>query len=296
MNIDLLRRFLVLADDLHFGRAASRSGISQPKLSADIRKLEREVGASLFARTSRRTALTAAGMAFAEAARRTLAELERGIASARWKATGAQEAIVVAHVSTAMLMGLPAIVKAFLARNPGARLMLRELSTVPQLELLAEGAIDVAITSTIGRQRNLVCHGRWRDPLVAAVPEDWAVGGAARRGALTLPLKDLRAAPFVLFPEAHAPDQHAEIRAACARAGFAPRIVQEADGWHAVLSLVAAGMGVTIAPSVVRRLNVPGVRSYALAGPRPATSLTLCTRRGTLSESVRSFIELAAFQ
>ena len=134
METQLLRRFVLLAEELHFGRAAARSGISQPRLSSDIARLEREVGAALFARTSRRTALTAAGALFEKAARHALEELDRGIQGARWKSTGGQEGIAVGYVSAAMLMGLPAIVRAFRERNPAAPIVLRELSTVPQLK------------------------------------------------------------------------------------------------------------------------------------------------------------------
>lgn len=292
METRLLRAFLTLTEELHFGRAAARSGVSQPRLSNDIRKLEQRVGAPLFARTSRRTSLTAAGEAFARSARRALDELDRGIEAARWNATGAQEPVAIAYVSTAMLMGLPMAVREFLLRNPAARLILRELSTVPQLDLLAEGAIDVALTSTVTKRAGTACHRRWRDPLVAVLPDQHEIGSFGREQG-PLSLDRLAAEPFVLFPAVSAPELHGEILAVCARAGFAPEVVQEAVGWHSVLSLVAAGMGVTIAPSVVSRLNVPGVRLNPIAGRGQATSVMLCTRRGPLSDSVKSFVDLA---
>jgi DNA-binding transcriptional LysR family regulator len=188
-----------------------------------------------------------------------------------------------------MLMGLPAVARAFRAANPAARLTLRELSTAPQLVLLAEGAIDIAVTSTARRRRDLVRHHSWRDPLAVVLP---AAHPVAASGA-PVPLAALAGEPFVLFPATHAPEQHGEILAACAKAGFVPEIVQEAEGWHAVLSLVSAGLGVTIAPSAVARLNVPDIVLRPIAGRTPFTSLALCTRRGPPSPTLAAFLALA---
>jgi DNA-binding transcriptional LysR family regulator len=295
MDVRLLQSFLTLAEELHFGRAAVRSGISQPRLSTDIRKLERILGLQLFDRTSRRTALTAAGVAFEAGTKRSLAELEKGVATARLAAKGAQQAVTVGYVAAAMMMGLPSVVRSFRTRNPAAILTLRELSTVPQLELLAQGLIDIAITSTVTSERDIVCHGRWRDPLFIVLPDDDPRSLSGGENARALELGVLASDPFVLFPAARAPDHHAEILAACGKAGFVPKVVQEAEGWHSLLSLVAAGIGVTIAPSVVRRLRVPGVRLHPISGKGFATSVTLCTGRGPLSGATSSFLELADF-
>jgi len=176
-----------------------------------------------------------------------------------------------------------------------ASLTLRELSTAPQLELLAQGLIDIAITSTVTSERDIVCHGRWRCPLVIVLPDNDPRSLPGEGDPRALALAAVASDPFVLFPAARAPDHHAEILAACGKAGFIPKVVQEAEGWHSLLSLVAAGLGVTIAPSVVRRLRVPGVRLHPIAGKGFATSIALSTRRSQLSEATRSFLELADF-
>jgi DNA-binding transcriptional LysR family regulator len=87
MDLPLLRAFVVLAEELHFGRAALRLGISQPQVSRRVRALEDELGVELFVRTPRRTALTDTGRRLLEDARETLAAADR-LAARAWCHTG----------------------------------------------------------------------------------------------------------------------------------------------------------------------------------------------------------------
>jgi DNA-binding transcriptional LysR family regulator len=288
-----LRYFLVLAEELHFGRAAERLGVSQPQMSQKIRQLEGALGFALFERTSRKTQLTDAGLVLADAARRSAAELDRGLMQARQQWSGALGSIAIGYVSTAMLMGLHVVVQRFRQAHAQVRLSLRELSTEDQHELLRSGGLDMAFVSGTPDDPAIVQQKSWRQDLLAVLPEHHPrsrLGAAGRARAVTM--ESLAREPFVLFPSLLARRQYGEFIQLCEGAGFAPLIVQEAETWHAILGLVAAGMGVTVAPAVTRRLSWPGVRFHPIAKGPHRTTVALCTRRGAISPTIQSLIDM----
>jgi DNA-binding transcriptional LysR family regulator len=138
-----LRYFTALSEDLHFGKAASRLGISQPALTRQIQNLEKIVGAALVERTQRNVALTAAGAAFAERARETLDHHERSVETARNVAARRDESLVIGFESCAPYHDFPAVVKKFMVRYPRTRLSTFQMSGPEQAEALARNRIDV---------------------------------------------------------------------------------------------------------------------------------------------------------
>src|SRR6186713_1262384 len=102
IELRLLRYFLVVGEELHFGRAAARLGIAQPPLSQQIRRLEAMVGTVLLARTSRRVELTEAGRALLDGARRTLAQAADAVEQAQRAGRGEAGTITVAFGASVM--------------------------------------------------------------------------------------------------------------------------------------------------------------------------------------------------
>jgi len=282
-----LRYFAVLAEELHFGRAAAALRVAQPALSQNIRRLEGRLGFSLFERTTRRVHLTAAGAEFLISVHRLSAELGRGVQSAREVSAGALGTVTVGYIATAMLTVLPVLVRKFRERHPRLRLSLRELSSEAQLQALRSGELDVAIVSGRPDDEGLVSYELYRDPLVALLPSDHRL---AKRDRVTL--SSLANEPFILFPQWQTPGLHDQIVRLCRSSGFEPVVGQEAQSWHVIAALVGVGLGVSVAPASVRRYRVAGVRFRSL---RPAASIStmLCMRAGDASLATGHFYSAA---
>ena len=286
LGLASLRYFVILADELHFGRAAVRLGIAQPFLSQKIRALENAVGSLLFLRTSRRVELTEAGAAFLETARKTLGELERGVHRVHALGRGELGTLDIGYAMIGMLMVVPDLLKAFRASYPRVRLSLHEISTVPGAAQLRQGDFDLCFLSQPVTEPGLRVHRAWSEPFIAAVPSDHPLAKARK-----IRLRDLAREPFVSVVRWSAPEMYDRMMRDVQVADVTLTIVEEAGSWQAAISLVAAGLGVAIAPASVSRLRFPRVRYRELSGTAPAYGLALCTGEGPLSPAVESFLE-----
>jgi DNA-binding transcriptional LysR family regulator len=278
--IDLrrLRCFVAVAEELHFGRAARRLNMTQPPLSVQIRELEREIGAPLLTRTQRRVELTAAGATLLAEARRLLAQADAAIERTRRSARGELGHLTIGFVSTADYSLLPPLVRRFRARHPGIGLTLRELTGDRQLEQLAQGGLDLGLMYGPLQASGLVGRTVLRERLIAALP---AAHPLARRRAVAATA--LRDDGLILFPRALAPGLYDQAIGICQRAGFAPRIVQEAVQMQTILGLVAAGLGAALVPACMALLKRPDVAYLPLAPAGPQVETIAVWRAGDAS-------------
>jgi len=281
-----LRAFCAVAEELHFGRAARRLGLSQPPLSLQVRRLEEQVGARLFERSSRRVALTDAGAALYPQARRLLQELESALAAAGRAGAGAEGLLRVAFAPSMMFQLLPEVVRRFREAHPGVRLELRELPTARQLAALRAGELDVAFAREPQADAALRLETIASEPLRVALARQHPL---ARRRQLRL--SALRAEPWVLFPRDIAPGLHDQVLGLCRSAGFSPRVVQESHEIFTTVGLVGAGVGVTIVPAVVERMGWSGVVYKPI--PRAATQVAMAWAAGPERPVVRHFLTIA---
>lgn len=257
MELRHLRYFVAVAEELHFGRAAARLNIAQPPLSRQVRDLEREIGVALFDRTPRGVDLTAAGSAFLHEARLTLAQADRAQRTAQRAARGETGRLRVAFVEAATQSGvLPSVLGFFRMHLPSIGLSLFEMDAAQQSEALRDGRVDLGIVHTppTDADRWLRVEPVRSDPLILAVPAEHRLAGRAR-----FTLADLSAESFVLFPRDGAPSIYDDVIARCRASGFSPRVVQEAAGWHTLVSLVGAGVGVAFIPRSLRQFKPEGV-------------------------------------
>lgn len=253
MEFRHLRYFLVLAEELHFGRAARRLSISQPPLSVNIQQLEATVGARLFDRDSKGVRLTAAGRAFQASATALLAQADDARQLARDIEAGAVGRLRVGFVGSMLYRGLPERLRNFEARHPGIHVALSELNSQEQIDGLLQGRLDIGLIHTCRVPDELTTRLVHREPFVCCIPASHPLAALP-----AVDLATLRGEPFILFSRSASPDYYARIFDMCAAHGFHPRIVHEVRHWLSVVSLVSQEMGVAVVPAALQRSAMAG--------------------------------------
>lgn len=281
--------FAAVAEELHFGRAAQRLCMAQPPLSQRIKALEKELGARLFARTSRSVALTPAGEAFWREATTLLEQAARAGETARRVASGLAGRLKVGFVNPAMDAFLSTALAQFREAAPDVELSLREMTTREQEQALAGGRLDVGFLRFAGQD---ILGGAVavvsREPYILALPAGHALARKSR-----LPLASLDGQPMILPPRGQLPVLGRAMAAAFAKAGVAPVMVQEAASKFTTLSLVASGLGVALLPASVRVWKRAGVVYRDIDGELPLVELAAVRPKGRESAAVARLVELA---
>ncbi|GAA3085303.1 LysR family transcriptional regulator [Streptomyces rectiviolaceus] len=274
-----LHAFVVLAEELHFSRAATRLGIAQPPLSQQIRRLEDKVGHALFSREPGRITLTPAGRELLPAARQALTGLANGLAVAREVGSGRAGRLRIGFAASLALTVLPGLLRTFRERFPAVELDIHEMTTTPQLAALRERTID------IGLLREPPAHDAELDfatvlsePFVAVLPSTHPL--AAQR---VVRVEQLAGCPFVLLPRAVGPPLYDQITGLCTAAGFTPRVAQHAVEWQTVCALVEAGLGVSLAPQSIRRIRLKGVAFRRIEAHATRTRVAVAWRKNDSS-------------
>jgi DNA-binding transcriptional LysR family regulator len=286
MELRLLRAFVAVAEELHFGRAARRLHISQPPLSAQIRRLEADLEVRLFDRNRRGVALTDAGATLLGGARHLLAEAAHTRLAVQRTARGQRGVLGVGYTPTASYDVLPAVIPAFRARWPEVRLDLTELRSELLPEAVRSGRLEVGLVCAPVDSRGLGESVLVREPLLALLPEGHPLAARAR-----VPVRALASLPFVLVRRDIEPGWADAAAAALRRAGVAPQVVQETDSKIALLGLVAAGIGVSVVSASMARLGRVGVTLRPIDGLSVRLVLSMLTRVPA-SPSAAAFAEL----
>lgn len=289
MDARQLRSFLAVVETLHFGRAAASLGISQPALSQQIRRLEADLGVSLFERTNRRVALTDGGRALIVGARRVLADIDRAEQQCRDAAEGAAGHLTMASVGAALNSLVPPIVASLRRRVPGIAIELQQMDTPVQLEALRDGRLDVGITRSARPSPGLEIRRLIEEPMVVVVPSDNPLAANA-----VVEPAQLRNESFILWPRSGSEAFHDQVIGVCQQAGFSPRVVMEGADIETQLGLVSAGVGVSLQPASFAALGREGVSFLALPPDAPRSELQLAWPTFTASPTTGRFLEVAA--
>lgn len=286
-----LRQFVVLAEELNFGRAAVRLHMSQPPLSVAMRNLEEQLGAGLFDRSRHHVRLTPAGQVFHKDAQRLLQQAQAAGERARRAAQGLEGSLRLSFVPSAALDVLPAIFKRFQHDYPTVQLRLTAETTARQLEDLRKGEVELAlVVGPVYESRGLVLVDLQAQKFVIAVPRSHPL--AAQR---SVKIEALAAESFISFPAAEGAGFVAALLGACQAAGFLPKVVQEAAQMQSILTLVAGGLGIALVPAAMRVLAMADVAFLEIAGsrPPPTYSLVFAHASGNDNPVVQSFLAVA---
>jgi DNA-binding transcriptional LysR family regulator len=291
MELRHLRYFVAVAEHGHVTRAAESLGIQQPPLSQQIKALEEELGVQLLRRKPRGVELTDAGAAFLERARAILAEVDRALASTRRTARGEEGRVVVGFTSSAPFHPfVPRVIRMFREASPHVSLVLEESGSRDLVQWLHNETIDAAfIRSPVAAVEGLFVRPLLQEQMLVALPTGHPLAGSNEPLALT----ELASHTFILYKRPGAPGLYDSIITACRGAGFSPRVGQEAPRIVSTLNLVAAGLGVSIVPESLRRLQMDGVVYRELDNNANLTApLILACRRSENSAAVERFVDV----
>jgi DNA-binding transcriptional LysR family regulator len=263
MNLQRLRYFVAVAEELNFSRAAERLHMAQPPVSYQIKRLEEELGAQLFHRTKRSVRLTDAGLLLLEEARGLLVHAEQTASVVHRVGQGEVGRLSIGFVPSAANRILPPLLRTFGEQFPSVELLLREVDPDRLLGSLGDGRVDVGFLYLPFEVDSLDSRPVSRESFVAALPDTHPYQGAGLRD---------------------------KIVAHCRRAGFEPKVVQEAWLMQTTVSLVAGGIGVTLVPASLQNLQRTGVVYKHVEGMWPEIELGVVWSRGDPSPVLRAFL------
>ena len=285
MDLRQLSYFVAVAEEGQFTRAAARESVAQPAISAQIRRLERELGERLFHRDQRAVGLTAAGEALLPHARAALAAAARGrdtIASLR----GVLHGRLRIGVSGPGDRRLAATLGEFHRAHPGIEITLGERHNEPLLEALAGGELDAAVIGLPDEPLPPQLRARViaEDAVVLAVPREHPLSRSR-----TIAIAALRGQPMIALTRGTG--LRATLEGACRDAGFAPRIIAETSQLGHMVELVAAGLGIAVMPgSALAGAELAVLR---ITRPRLLRRTALAWNQVTTTPAGRAFLALA---
>ena len=288
MELRHLRYFVTVAEELHFGRAATRLSIVQPSLSQQIRQLEDELGFPLFYRTKRSVELTDAGKVFLIEAQHVLAQVREAKRTAQRAYRGEVGRLVVGYISSSTYDVLPMMLSVYRERFPDVEVALRELTTQEQLRALEREYIQVGLLRLPISAPMVNVEVVRREPIVCVLPEKHPL---AMRERIAVSL--LADEPFVLQSSQRGAGYYTQLMKLCLASGFSPNVIQEVTEMHTIISLVAAGMGVSLVPLSARNIRSQGVAYRELEGTATLTEMAVAWPRASRSAIVQNFLAVA---
>lgn len=253
-DLNQVRCFVAVAEELHFGRAAQRLHMTQPPLSRQIQSLEHRVGAKLLDRTSRSVRLTPSGKGFLEEARGLLRLAERASLVARRVATGKTGSLKIGYTAASAYGFLPALITSCRREFPDIDLSLSEMVTGEQYAALAANQIDVGFLRPPVQREELSSCFVASESLLVAIP---ARHPLMRKSSIDV--ADLHDQPFIMY-HPHESRYFFDLVTALLVASHAlPRYVQHVEQIHSMVSLVRSGLGLAIVPEAALNLRFAGV-------------------------------------
>ncbi len=261
MDVRQLRCFIAVAEELHFGRAAERLGVAPPALSRQISALEDELGVSLLTRTTRQVAMTRAGLIMLEEAKAILVRMEHASRAVREASLASGKVLRVGAIDAASSSFLPEALVTFRARFTGIEIKFVEAMTAALIQMLESGKLDLVLSRPPRKPTDCAFEILRVERPIVVLNEQHKL--AAREH---LTMFDLVGEPFVVPSKRIRPYAYDLVMSYFESVGAVPNVVIEATEKPAMMSAVAAGLGMALAPDWVSRLSFPGVTMRRLRG------------------------------
>lgn len=288
LDLRKLRYFLMVAEELHFGRAALRLHLAQPPLTRQISALEAELGFKLFDRTSRTVTLTAQGRAFLPYARGVLEQVELAQVIAGKLAAGTAGQLTLGYVSSIALSDLfSQAIQAFAQRFPDVQLTLVECASGGLGAQVADGRLDVGLSRLLPQSKAVQALSLGEERLVAALSTDSPLASQAR-----VSLAQLSAYPLILFPADYGSGLNQSIEQLYRHHGQPLRPGPTGRQITSIIALVAAGQGVALVPECTQSLMNKGVTYRPLVEVDACAQLLVLTPTASKSVLVDAFLSV----
>jgi LysR family hydrogen peroxide-inducible transcriptional activator len=272
MEFHQLRYVCAVAETGSFSRAAERCQVAQPSLSQQVLKLEEDLSTKLFDRLGRSVRLTEAGRAFLPHARSILSQMEAARSSVADTCADVRGSVAVGVIPTIAPYLMPRYTTAFAKKHSEAKLRIVEETTPILVESLRDLSIDLAILALPLRHKDLELFPLRTEPLFAVLPRSHPL--AANE---SLTLKDLRGESFVMLRDGHCFRDLSV--AACTHARVTPHIAFESSQFRSLFAMVAAGVGISLAPEMAIDRNA-GCRYVRLSDARATRTIVAAVLRG----------------
>ena len=286
MEIRLLRYFLAVADELHFGKAAEKLHISQPPLSQQIKKFEEELGVRLFQRDKRNVRLTPAGKVLKNEARKILRSIDHVHDQLTATAEGKRGHLSLGYVPLAMDGLLPYIIREFKQRFPGILLTLHEMSTSDQISAVKNRELLIGVVRLFEEDLpEFEIRPLQKEKYVLALPAGHRLVNRER-----ITVRDLSGEALIALPRDEKPRLYEAWHKIFEEEGLSPNIVQETYSKHTSVALVAAGVGLAFIPESTARLKRKGVVFKKLRGKMPALSIDVVYLKGPPNPILENFL------
>lgn len=287
MDLRRLRYFVAVAEELHFGRAAKRLHIAQPPLSQQIRVLEKELGLTLFDRSTRRVSMTDAGRLLFPEAVRLLGDADALVRRLDQVRSGEGGLLRLGFVDSASYSVMPTFLHAYRSRHPAVTYELKTMSSDEQYAALDSGEIDLGLVRASEPGPSIEATPFVSERLVVAVGPDHDLAEQ-----VTTSISRAARYDIVGFDRRVSPSLHSVMVAlfgACG-ASYDPGI--EATEYTTILGLVAAGQGIAVVPASVQTFRPPGLGYLRLSDRSATTTLSVARRRADPSPLVARALSL----
>jgi DNA-binding transcriptional LysR family regulator len=284
IDIRQMRYFVVLAETLHFGRAAERLHLTQPPLSRQVAALEKELGVRLLERHSRHATLTRAGQRFLDESRVALAAFDQACRNARLADRGELGELSIGFMMHAAYTVLPGLARRYMAAYPQVEVTLREVIPSALVGDVLAGRFDAGIMFFPGPVRGLETRAIHREKLCLAVHRGHGLAGRA-----VVAARELAGEKLIATPAEVAPRLREAIAGYCRSGGFEPEIRLETQLQQTIVSLVAEDLGIALVPDSMRKLGIADVVFRALEGA-PEIAHVVAWRPGNLNPALGRFL------
>jgi len=285
-NIELrqIRYFVAVAEEGNIGAAAVKLGISQPPVTRQIHKLEKEVGGNLFVRTPRGVELTEAGKTFLGEAKRILANIDRAFTRSRATLAGRIGELDVGFKGSVIYSTLPKILRHFREESPLTTISLARLHKQEQIDALRNGHLHIGFARYFPDEPDLALRQVGLEPPALAV----SVSAPSLRAPVRV--QDLADRPVIIFPTIGRPSFADEVMGIFKKAEVRLNVAHTADDLSSALALTAAGLGVCLVPASVASLSWPGVQFNSIANAEPIIPVQCAYLKGNESPILAAFL------
>lgn len=290
LQIHQLRYFIAVAEELHFGRAANKLNISQPPLSQQIIKLEKELNVKLFNRTKRNVELTEVGAIFLKDAYEILEQIELSADRVTKYTLGEIGEINLGYASYCIFDVLPTILKTFYKKYPEVKINLKHLGTSEQITAFKESQIDIGLLCPPIDEAHLTLETIYNQPFVAVLPSESEL--AKQSLGESIGIQELSNYPFIMTPRNVGSGYYDKIINICFDANFSPNIILEVNDLHELISLVSTGLGVSIVPKSLVQYQKSNVVFKKLNHNKYLVDTAIAYKTNKKNEVINNFLKI----